>query len=85
MLLEKMKNVIKYAIELDITYLETFLGYEGDKVIKITTKHQEVVDKIEAYLRKSQLDFKSEYEVSGQEFHIFVGVHDDSIFGLKKI
>ncbi len=85
MLLEKMKDVIKFVIELDIANIKTFLGYEGDKVLKITTKNEETLKKIEAYLRKIRLDFKSHYEVSNQEYHIFVGVEDSTIFKLKKV
>lgn len=32
MLLDNMKGLIKYTIELDIDCLEIFLGYEGVKV-----------------------------------------------------
>ena len=38
MLQANMKSVIKYAIELDIDYIESFLGYEGDKVLEFITK-----------------------------------------------
>lgn len=87
MLLEKMRSVIKYAIDLDIDYLETFVGYEGDKVLKITTKSQHVIDLIEAYLKKINLEYKSEFDISGQHgssYNLYVGVEDPSIFRLKK-
>ena len=41
MFVRDMKSIIKYAIELDIDYLETFLGYEGDNVLKVTTRSAE--------------------------------------------
>ncbi len=82
-----MKSVIKYAIELDIDYIESFLGYEGDKVLKITTKSKEAVDLIESYARNLDLDCRYEYEISGKygpSYHLFIGVSDSSIFKLKK-
>lgn len=88
MILEKMKDVISYAIDLDVDYLEIFMGYKGDKVLKITSKSRKTVDDIEAYLRKIDLEFKSEFDVSGKHdasFNIYVGVEDSSVFQLKRM
>jgi hypothetical protein len=87
MIQAKMKSVIKYAIELDIDYIESFLGYEGDKVLKIITKSKEVVDLIESYAKNLDLDSKFEYEFSGEHgpgYNLFIGVEDTSVFKLKK-
>jgi hypothetical protein len=42
MLLANMKCIIKYVIELDIDYIESFLGYDGDKILEFMTKKKEV-------------------------------------------
>ena len=87
MILDRMKNVIKYVIELDIDYLETFLGYEGDRVLKITTKSKVALNLIKKYLDNMDLDYKSEYMMSARHdsnYNIFVGVEDPSVFKLKK-
>ncbi len=87
MLLQNMKGVIKYAIELDIEYLETFLGYKGDKVLKIITKSQDVVDKVKHFAENLDLFTKSEYDKSGDYYGCFVmyiGVEDHSVFQLKR-
>jgi hypothetical protein len=87
MLQAEMKSVIKYAIELDIDYLESFLGYEGDKVLKITTKSKAVVDLIESYVKNLDLECKHEYQISGEHgpgYHLFIGVEDTSVFKLKR-
>jgi hypothetical protein len=87
MLQAEMKSVIKYAIELDIDYLESFLGYEGDKVLKITTKSKAVVDLIESYVKNLDLECKHEYEISGEHgpgYNLFIGVEDTSVFKLKR-
>lgn len=88
MILDKMKDVIKYAVELDVDYLEIFMGYKGDKVLKITSKSRDAIDKIEAYLNNLELEYKSEFDVSGKHdasFNLFVGVEDSSIFQLKRM
>jgi hypothetical protein len=87
MLQAEMKSVIKYAIELDIDYLESFLGYEGDKVLKIMTKSKAVVDLIESYVKNLDLECKHEYEISGEHgpgYNLFIGVEDTSVFKLKR-
>lgn len=87
MLQMKMKSVIKYAIELDIDYIESFLGYEGDKVLKILTKSKDVVNLIETYTKNLDLDCKFTYELSGKYgpcYNLFIGVEDPSVFKLKK-
>jgi len=87
MIQANMKSVIKYAIELDIDYIESFLGYEGDKVLEIITKKKDVVDLIESYAENLGLTCKSEYEISGKYgpgFNLFIGVEDPSVFKLKK-
>ena len=88
MILDGMKEVIKYTIDLDIDYLEIFMGYKGDKVLKITSKSRDAVDHIEKYLDKKGLEYKSEFDVSGKHdasFNLFVGVEDSSIFQLKRM
>lgn len=87
MFVKELKNIIKYAIELDIDQIETFLGYEGDNVLKITTKNESVVKLLETYIKNFSLAYKTEYDKSGKftgSFVIYVGVEDDSIFKLKR-
>ena len=87
MFVSDMKNIIKYAIELDIDYLESFLGYEGDKVLKIITKHEEVIKLLETYIKNLDLNCKSEYEVHGEHgarYNLYVGVEDSSVYHFKR-
>ncbi len=86
----EMKKVIKYAIELDIEQIETFTGYMGDKVLKITTPSMTTVDLIRAFLENMELTYKfdPEYKTSSKQDHkylIFVGVEDPSMLRLKKV
>ena len=87
MMVEKMRKVIKFAVDQDIDYLETFLGYEGDEVLKVTSKSKHAIDLIESFLKQIGLDYKAEFEVSGKHnasYNLFVGVEDPSIFKLKR-
>ena len=87
MFVRELKSIIKYAIELDIDYIETFLGYEGDNVLKITTKSEDVENLIKTFIENLDLAYKSEYDKSGHNtgsFIIYVGVEDPSVFKLKR-
>lgn len=89
MLLQEMKSIIKYAIELDIDHLETFLGYEGDKVLKITASNNRSTDLLKKYLENMGLEYKFEpkFETSAknkEKFLIFVGVEDPSMIRLRR-
>ncbi|MCK4974028.1 MAG: hypothetical protein KAR81_02150 [Sulfurimonas sp.] len=84
MVLEEMKNIIRYVIELDIEYLESFLGYDGDKVLRVTTRSKHALELMEAYLDNLDLEYKSEFIVYDASYKLFVGVGDPSVFKLKK-
>jgi hypothetical protein len=84
MVLKQMKNIIKYVIELDIDYIESFLGYDGDKVLRVTTKSKHSIELIEAYLDNLDLEYKSEFIIHEATYKLFVGINDHSVFKLKK-
>ena len=87
MFVRELKSIIKYAIELDIEYIETFLGYEGDNVLKVTTKSENAINLIKKFIENLGLAYKSEYDKSGHHsgsFIIYVGVEDPSVFKLKR-
>lgn len=87
MIVTKMKKLIKYAIELDIDYIETFLGYEGDSVLKITTRSNSTVEAMKKFLDNIDLAYKSDFNISdgrGVTYCIYVGVEDPSVFKLKR-
>ena len=86
MLIANMKSVIKYSIELDIDYLEIFLGYEGDKVLHITTGSKDVVTLIEKYAKNLDLDCKYQYNMEGKHgaaYSLYIGVEDASVYKFK--
>ena len=87
MLLDQMKSIIKYIIQLDIDYLETFLGYKGDNVLRVTTQNKETLAQIKSFLDNLGLEYKSEYHISGKHdasYNLYVGVEDSSVFQLKR-
>ncbi|MFT7861095.1 MAG: hypothetical protein ABXS93_09225 [Sulfurimonas sp.] len=86
-IVKKMKQLIKYAIELDIDYIETFLGYEGDNVLKIITRDKETLHAMEKFLKNIDLEYKVDFDISAgsRGGHVlYVGVEDPSLFKLKK-
>ena len=90
MIMPEMKKVIKYAIELDIAHIETFTGYMGDKVLKISTPSMTSVELIRKFLENMELTYKfdPEYKTSVKQDHmylIFVGVEDPSMLRLKRV
>jgi len=87
MMVEKMRKVIKFAVDQDIDYLETFLGYEGDEVLKVSSKSKHAIDLIESFLKQIGLEYKAEFDISAKHnpsYNLFVGVEDPSIFKLKR-
>lgn len=87
MVATKIKDIIRHVIDLDIDYLETFRGYHGDYVLKITLTNREVKDTIDRYLDTIGLKHKDDYDISkryGGSYLIYVGTKNDSIdYGLK--
>ena len=89
MIMPEMKHVIKYAIQLEIDHIETFTGYMGDKVLKITTQSMETVTLIRAFLEKMDLTYKfdphNETSIKQENYYIYVGVEDPSMLRLKRV
>jgi hypothetical protein len=86
MLLANLKSVINYTIELNMDYLEIFLGYEGVQVLYITTGRKEVVVLVKAYAKTLNLECISEYDVSGKygaAHNLYIGEEASSIYKFK--
>ncbi len=86
MLNANMKSIIKYVIELEIDYLEVFLGYQGDKVLHVTTASKDVVALIEKYAKNLDLDCNYQYNMEGKHgpaYSLYVGVEDSSVYKFK--
>lgn len=86
MLQANMKSIIKYAIELDIEYIESFLGYEGDKVLEFITKKKEVAELIKTFANNLDLECKVDYEITGKYgpcYNLYIGIEDPTVFKLK--
>lgn len=87
MILDEMKTIIKFVMELDIDTLETFRGYHGDSVLKITLRDPRTRDEIDHYLEHLRLKYKNDYDITqirGGAYSIFVGIEDPDIYKLKE-
>ncbi len=49
MVLREVKSIVKYAMELDIRHFESFRGYKGDDVVKISADNASILDLIERF------------------------------------
>ena len=52
------RDIIRYAINLEILDINTYSGYKGDLIVKITTssKRDDVKNKIKAYARNLDME-----------------------------
>jgi len=87
MILHEMKMIIKFVMELDIDTLETFKGYHGDSVLKVTLRDPHTRDKIDKFLENLDLKYKNDYDITqirGGAYSIFVGIEDPDVYKLKE-
>ena len=87
MIAKEIREMVKQVIDLDITYLETFMGYKGDTVLKIVLEKKDVRDHIVRIAHKmSGLDFKANFEFDGKykgQYSLFIAYEDPDIYQLK--
>ena len=81
---DERKQIIRYALDFEITDVNTYSGYKGDLIVKITTKDRNAVMAI----RKFALSLGIEGVVVKQnpavfEFEIYCITADTEIYHLK--
>lgn len=57
-MLQERRDIIRYALHLNILDINTYSGYKGDLLVKITTsdKDDDVKNKIKAYAKNLGMD-----------------------------
>lgn len=81
-----IRDLVMKAVQMDITYLETFQGYKGDNVLKIVLEKSTVRDNIVRLAHKEGLDFKSDFEFDGKfkgQFNLYIAYADPEVYQLK--
>ena len=81
---EKRKQIICFAVNLDIEELHAYAGYKGDLIIKITTKHKEVLAKIRKYALSLEIvDVVMKQNVGLALYEIYCVTEDDDIYHIQ--
>lgn len=78
------KKIILYALDFDIDNVNTYSGYKGDLIVKITTKDMQAVVAIRKYAYS--LDIKEvvvKHNPHLLEFEIFCVTPDKNVYALK--
>lgn len=78
------KKLIRYALDFEIENINTYSGYKGDLIVKISTKEKEAVIAI----RKFALSIGIKEVVIKQnpnieQFEIFCVTSDENVYDLK--
>lgn len=78
------KKIIQYALDFDIDNINTYSGYKGDLIVKITTKDMHAVVAIRKFA--NSLDVKEVVVKQNPhllEFEIFCVTPDKEVYHLK--
>lgn len=79
------KKIIQYALDFDIENINTYSGYKGDLIVKITTKDMHAVTAIRRYahdLDIKEVVIKQNHHL--MEFEIFCVTPDKEVYRLKR-
>ena len=85
MIIKEAKQVIKYIIELDINFIETFQGYKGDTVLKVKSDSKEEINKCALFLENMGLspDIKHTIDDRFGDYTLYVGFVHEEVYQLK--
>jgi hypothetical protein len=78
------KQIIRHVLDLDIYSINTYAGYKGDFIVKITTKHRDDVIQIRKYalsLHVKEVVIKEKLDTA--QYEIFCITADESDYTLR--
>lgn len=81
---EERKKIIRYAMDFDVENINTYAGYKGDLIVKITTKDIHAVAAIHKFA--NSLDLKEvvvKQNLDILEYEIFCVTPDKEVYHLK--
>lgn len=84
-MIQERKDIIKYAVNLDILDINTYSGYKGDLIVKITTlqKNDDVKERIKAYAHNLGMEVVVKTNVHTLVYEIYCISIDSDSYGLK--
>lgn len=85
MLQKVRKEIIRYALDFDILNIQTYSGYKGDLLVKITMPDSD--DATLRHLRQKALDLGMEVVVKDNKhyliYELYCIIPDETAYGLK--
>jgi hypothetical protein len=78
------KQIIRFALDYDISEVHTYSGYKGDLIVKIATKGKDAMMAIRKYaLSLGIAEVVVKQNPAGFEFEIFCVTADDDVYHIK--
>jgi hypothetical protein len=81
---EIQKDIIRFVLNYDIHYVNTYSGYKGDLIVKITTKNRNDIIEIRKYaLSLGIKDVVIKEKSDTAQYEIFCITVDDDVYMLR--
>jgi hypothetical protein len=81
---EIQKNIIRFVLDYDISNINTYAGYKGDLIVKVTTKNREdVVDIRKHALSLGIKEVVIKEKLDTKQYEIFCITVDDDVYTLR--
>lgn len=81
---EERRKIIRYALDYEIENINTYAGYKGDLIVKITTKDIHAAAEIRKYADALGLkEIVVKENPSVEEYEIFCVTPDKAVYHLK--
>ncbi len=84
-MLQERRDIIRYAINLDILNINTYSGYKGDLIVKITTldKNDDVKERLKAYAENLGMEVVVKNNIHVLVYEVYCISIDSDSYGLK--
>ncbi|MDD2829695.1 MAG: hypothetical protein PHW18_08995 [Sulfuricurvum sp.] len=78
------KKIIRFVLDYDISNINTYAGYKGDLIIKVTTKNREDVIDLRKYaLSLGVKEVVIKEKLDTKQYEIFCVTVDDDVYTLR--
>lgn len=86
MIVQEVKTLLKYVLEMNIRHIQTFTGYKGDTVVKLILEVNDDIPKITKFAENLGFEVRQDYEMSGKYggfFNLFISFEHKDLYQLK--
>ncbi len=80
---QERKDVIKFALGLEIKDIRTYGGYKGDELVEITSTDMEVLKKIKAWATNLGMETALKENPMTSVHELFCITPDEEVYGLS--